>query len=64
MVWLIVACGAWLLLDRNRRLQSWIVSGQSVLATLKTAGAFAACLLVMELFAPVNASVPFIYFRF
>jgi D-alanyl-lipoteichoic acid acyltransferase DltB (MBOAT superfamily) len=64
MMWMLLCCGCWLILDRDRRLQTWLANGQGVAGSLKMASALAVCLLVMELFAPVNATVPFIYFRF
>lgn len=48
-------------IDRDRRLQDWLVQR----ASLPTAAVAALlCLLALELFAQIDAQVPFVYFQF
>ncbi|MFN2507573.1 MAG: hypothetical protein ABR589_02240, partial [Chthoniobacterales bacterium] len=54
----------WLLMDRGRRLQHWLSTGQGIAGTLKVSSAVALGLLVIELFSRTDIDVPFIYFRF
>ena len=49
------------LLDRNRRVQDWLVQRAS---PMQVALAGVAALLVLELFAQLDTQVPFVYFQF
>ena len=55
---------AWLLLDRGRRLQTWLSQGCGGWGGLRVATAIAFSLLVLELFSVTDIAVPFIYFQF
>ena len=56
---------AWLVLDRDRRVQDWLCrSGGSALGCCKAPVALALAGLVLEIFARFDIAVPFIYFRF
>jgi len=61
---LLAACALWLVLDRDRRLQSWFYRGGGVSATLKISSALALSLMALEMFSNTSIAVPFIYFQF
>lgn len=58
------ASGVWLILDHDRRLQTWLSHGNGMLATVRISISLAIALLILELFSRTDISVPFIYFQF
>jgi D-alanyl-lipoteichoic acid acyltransferase DltB (MBOAT superfamily) len=54
-------CLAFCLADRNQRLQDWLVERASRMALVATG---AACLVALEVFAPIDGNIPFLYFKF
>lgn len=61
-VWLIpLITLAWCLLDRDRRIQDWLVERAALPVVAATA---AASMLLLEVFARIDTQVPFVYFQF
>ena len=56
-----LGCLAFCLADRDQRLQDWLVERAGRTALVATG---AACLVALEVFAPIDGTIPFIYFRF
>jgi len=49
------------LIDRDRRVQNWLVT-KAGFATAATVGTLA--ILTLELFGQIDAKIPFVYFQF
>lgn len=56
-----LGCLAFCLADRNQRVQDWLVERASRTALVATG---AACLVALEVFAPIDGNIPFLYFKF
>lgn len=54
----------WCWLDRGERLQSWLMASAGWSSVLRISGAVALALLVIEMFAVTDLTVPFVYFQF
>jgi ABC-type sulfate transport system permease component len=61
-LWLIpLVTLAWCLLDRDRRVQDWLVQRASFPIAVATA---ATTIFLLEVFARIDTQVPFVYFQF
>jgi len=56
-----LGCLAFCLVDRNQRVQDWLVERAGRTALVATG---AACLVALEVFAPIDGNIPFLYFKF
>ncbi|WP_159015514.1 MBOAT family O-acyltransferase [Cognatiluteimonas profundi] len=56
-----LACLGFCIVDRRQRLQDWLVERASNVSVATTA---VACLVALELFAPLGSGIPFLYFKF
>jgi hypothetical protein len=56
-----LGCLAFCLADRDQRVQDWLVARAGRTAIVATG---AACLVALEVFAPIDGNIPFLYFKF
>jgi alginate O-acetyltransferase complex protein AlgI len=61
LTWVPLACLVFCLVDREQRVQNWLVERAS---SPQLVAAGTTCLIALELFAQVDNNIPFIYFQF